>query len=461
MATFSYSIRGSSSEYGKRRAARGGRQRVTVADVVVVGAGPAGSYTAWALARTGANVVLLDRARFPRAKPCAEFLSPECSRILSRMGVLHRCEASRHALLAGMRIRSPNGTVIPGTYGEVDGRRPFREGAFSIRREVLDTILLEHAAECGAHVAQQTRVTELLYDGANRVCGVRTLDARGGSSGATREIRARVVVGADGLRSVVATRLSLRRRWPRPRRIGIVGHWEGLAGLDDYGEMHVEHDGYVGMADVGGGVANVSMVVPAWRAPELAGRAGGFYDEWLRARPQLRQRLRGARRIGSVQVTGPFATRTRRAWAPGVALVGDAAGYFDPFTGEGIYVALRGGELLAPRLLDALDSPDAASLDDDIRRYHRDFRTEMRPKLVVEGGIALFVSSPVLMNHAAAALTRRPEMADLLVGVCGDFVPPRQVLDPRYVIRLLALPFLPRLGGMPLAQRSSNTSMSS
>ncbi len=400
-------------------------------------------------------MVLLDRARFPRAKPCAEFLSPECSRILSRMGVLHRCEASQHALLAGMRIRSPNGTVIPGSYGAVDGRRPFSEHALSIRRELLDSILLERAAECGARVAQRMRVTDLLYDGAGRVCGVHALDARG----TTREIRGRVVVGADGLRSVVATRLSLRRRWPRPQRIGIVGHWEGLDALDDYCEMHVERDGYVGMADVGGGVANVSMVIPARRAPELAGRANAFYDDWLRARPQLRPRLRAARRIGSVQVTGPFATRTRRAWAPGVALVGDAAGYFDPFTGEGIYAALRGGELLAPRLLDALDAPDAEAMDDGLRGYHRACRTETRPKLIVEGGIALFVSSATLMNHAADALTRRAEMADLLVGVCGDFVPARLVLDPRYVIRLLALPFLPRFGAMP-PHRSSDNSIS-
>lgn len=397
-------------------------------------------------------MVLLDRAPFPRAKPCAEFLSPECGRILSQMGVLPRCEASSHALLGGMRIRAPNGTVIPGSYGAVDGRRPFRDRALSIRREVLDTILLEHAAGCGTHVSQQTRVTDLIRDSAGRVCGVRTLDARG----ATREIRARVVVGADGLRSVVATRLSLRRRWPWPRRIGMVGHWEGLAGLDDHGEMHVERDGYVGLANVGGGVVNASMVVPARRAPELAGRADAFYDEWMRARPQLRPRLRGARRTGSVQVTGPFATRTRQAWAPGVALVGDAAGYFDPFTGEGIYAALRGAELLAPRLLDALDAPDAATLDGELRVYHRVFRAEMRPKLIVEGAIALFVASPALMNHAAAALTRSPVMADLLVGVCGDFVPPRRVLDPRYVIRLLALPFLPGFGGMPLPRQSSD-----
>ncbi len=430
---------------------------MTVADVVIVGAGPAGSYAAWALARAGANVSLVDRAAFPRSKPCAEFLSPECSRMLARMGVLERCDESPHALLVGMRIRSPDGTVIPGSYSALDGRRPFRNRAFSIRREVLDTILLERAAECGVHVMQRARVSDLVYDGIGRVCGVRTIDARGGA----REIRARVVVGADGLRSVVATRLSLRRRWPRPSRIGIVGHWEGFAGLDDFGEMHVERDGYVGMADVGGGVTNVSMVVPARRATELVGRAEAFYEEWLHARPQLLPRLRGARRLGPVRVTGPFATRSRRAWAPGVALVGDAAGYFDPFTGEGIYAALRGSELLAPRILAALDAPDDAAVDAQLRMYHRTSRAEVRDKRIVEGGIALVVSSPALMNHAAHALTYHPGMADLLVGVCGDFVPPRLVLNANYVIRLLALPVLARLGSRRLPPRSSDATLSS
>jgi menaquinone-9 beta-reductase len=246
---------------------------------------------------------------------------------------------------------------------------------------------------------------------------------------------------------VVTRRLGLRRTPGRPRRLGIVGHWEGVSDVQSHGEMHVEHDGYFGLADVGGGVTNISLVVPASRARELSRGTSAFYEHWLRARAQLAPRLQGARRTGRVMTTGPFAIASRRAYAPGAALVGDAADYFDPFTGEGIFSALRGGELLAPRLLEGLGANVSEGLDDALQSYGRERHREMLPKRLVERAIALFVSTPRLMNHAAAAFARRPDMAALLVGVCGDFVPPRHVLDPRYILRLLALPMLPGARG--------------
>ena len=113
--------------------------------------------------------------------------------------------------------------------------------------------------------------------------------------------------------------------------------------------MHVERNvGYVGLAAVDGGLTNVAMVVPNSAARAVSNDRTAFFEQWLRDRPQLAPRVAAARRVTPVLATGPFASHARRAWAPGVALVGDAADFFDPFTGEGIYSALRGGELLAP-----------------------------------------------------------------------------------------------------------------
>jgi flavin-dependent dehydrogenase len=205
--------------------------------------------------------------------------------------------------------------------------------------------------------------------------------------------------------------------------------------------MHVERDGYCGLADVGGGESNLSLVVPARRAPEMAGDAAAFLDRWVAARPQLAERYRHAERVGAVLTTGPFASRASRAWAPGAALVGDAADYFDPFTGEGIYSALRGGELLAPFAAEALAAgsrtPRARRA---LRAYERARRRAFAGKWVVERMIAAVVGSPPLMNRAARVLSRRRDMADLLVGVTGDFVPAREVLRPGYLLTLCAAP---------------------
>jgi flavin-dependent dehydrogenase len=141
-----------------------------------------------------------------------------------------------------------------------------------------------------------------------------------------------------------------------------------------------------------------------------------------------------------VRATGPFASHARRAWAPGVALVGDAADFFDPFTGEGIYAALRGGELLAGFALEALRAPTTHVANRVLAAYDRARRTEFAGKWTVEKLIGAVVGSPVLMNRAARVLAARRDMADLLVGVTGDFVPAREVLRPGYLFTLFVAP---------------------
>src|SRR3954462_12027239 len=150
---------------------------MTDADVVVVGGGPAGTSLACALARHGVDVHIVDRARFPRPKPCAEYLSPEASRLLASMGALERVEATGAAALAGVRVRAPNGAVIAGDFIASHGFRGFRDRGLSVRREILDAILVDCARAHGARVTEGMRVTSLATDAKGRVTGVTTLDS--------------------------------------------------------------------------------------------------------------------------------------------------------------------------------------------------------------------------------------------------------------------------------------------
>ena len=406
------------------------------ATTVVVGGGPAGAATAWWLARAGVDVLVLDRARFPRPKPCSEYMSPQASRLLEEMEVLEEVERAGAAQLAGMTVRAPSGTIIRGLFAGEHRWRGHRDRGLALQRTELDPILLDAARRAGARVVEGARVHDLLFDRAGRVSGVRASMADGGS----REIDERFVVGADGLRSVVARRLGLARASRFPKRIALVTHYEGVAGMGELGEMHVEPDGYLGLARVGGDRTNVAVVIPAARAAELSAGTETFLERWIAARPHLVERFRGARRVTPLQATGPFASRARRAWAPGAALVGDAADFFDPFTGEGIYAALRGGELLAPYLVAALDAGSPLGERTALEAYDRARRHEFGGKWMVERMIGTAVAFPALLERAAAVLSRNRAMADLLVGVTGDFVPPREVLRPSYLARLLLLP---------------------
>ncbi|HEX6048515.1 MAG TPA: FAD-dependent monooxygenase [Gemmatimonadaceae bacterium] len=406
------------------------------AQVIVVGAGPAGAATGFHLARQGIDVLILDRARFPRDKPCSEYMSPQASRLLADMGALADVQRAGAATLGGMLVRAPNGTTFHGRYADVVGFRGYYDHGLALRRTVLDPLLLARARDVGARVREGVRVVTPTVGASGRVSGVEVIDERG----VRRVLSATVVVGADGLRSIVSRRLGLASTRRAQRRVAFVSHFAGVDGMTDNGEMHVARDGYLGLADVGHGLTNVAVVVPVSQAKAASGDPTAFMDDWIRRRPHVLPRFARARRVGTVLTTGPFASAAIRAWAPGAALVGDAADFFDPFTGEGIYAALRGAELLAPRIAESLSAHRPRDADVSLADYDRARVDEFSGKWKVEQIIGAAVSFPPLMNIGARSLALRPAMAHTIVGVAGDFVPAREVLRPGFLVRL-ALPW--------------------
>jgi flavin-dependent dehydrogenase len=215
--------------------------------------------------------------------------------------------------------------------------------------------------------------------------------------------------------------------------------------------MHVERDGYVGIADVGNGVTTVALVVGISRSREVSADRTRFLEQWLMARAHLRVRFASARRVSPVVATGPFASHARRGWSSGVALVGDAADFFDPFTGEGIYSALRGGELLVPAILEALGADRPVRADAALARYDSARRAEFGGKWLVERAIATVVGWAPLINRAARNLSRRKPLADLLIGVTGDFVPAREVIRLGYLWNVFGPLFASNVARLPSA----------
>ncbi len=397
------------------------------ADVAVVGAGPAGSSLAIRLARAGVDVTLLDAQSFPRSKPCGDCLSPGATPLLRELGVLPELEGLGPGRLTGWRVRSPGGTWFTGRFDPGRGRGP--AAGLSLPRRELDAALLNGARLHGARVLERTRAVHVLRE-RGRAAGLRVRDGRGRE----RDLRARFVVGADGLRSSVARELGGIRRGSR-RRIALVRRVRAPRGPERTGELRLGRDGVLGLAPVGGDRYNVTLVVPRSAARAVSRCREGYF----------RRRIRGyvsgrwseeTDPISEIEVTGPFEVKPERLVAPGALLVGDAAGYFDPLTGQGIYRALATARLAARSIRRGLEEPDreAAAL----HRYRGEARRLLAPARRVQRWVDAAVTRPAVIDGLARVFAASPGLPSLLFDVTGDRVPARALVRPDRLVRAIA-----------------------
>ena len=332
-------------------------------DVLIAGAGPAGAIAATVLARAGARVLLLDRARFPRPKLCGDTLNPGALAILDRLGL--ECVTGASLPLAGMIVTGNDGIRVEGRYDGIPGQ--------SIGRRELDAALVAAAAGAGARVEQGVLVQSALVESSRHDPSVTGLVIRG-ADGRPERITARMVIAADGRYSRVARGLGLSRAASRPRRWAIGAYFENVGGNTAFGEMHVRSTHYLGVAPLPGALTNACVVTadPRGRAP------ADLLTSAFRSDPQLRDRFAEARMVTEPICLGPLAVDCEAAGVRGLLLAGDAAGFVDPMTGDGLRFALRGAELAAAEALHALEhgTADAHLRLDAARR--REFSAKWR-----------------------------------------------------------------------------------
>jgi flavin-dependent dehydrogenase len=397
------------------------------ADVIVVGGGPAGSVSAALLAERGHRVLILDKARFPRHKACSEYVNPAGARLLAGLGFERDLNALGAHRVQGMLIHAPGGHRFRADFAAIAPGQT----AIGLSRYRLDALLLDRARDVGVEVREGAHVRDVVVaDG--RVQGVEaTID------GDRVALRAPLTIGADGRNGIVSRALALdvQLRWPR--RTGLVAHYRGVSGLDRWGELHVasQGHGYAGLAPLEADLTNVAFVAASAAVADRPGTLEAFFEEGLARIPDVAAKLAGAERIGGIRGVGPMARRARRVAGDGFLLVGDAASFLDPFTGEGIYEALRGATLLAPVANAALRGNDVSARA--LAPYRVERRRAFWAKRQVCWLVQGFIATPPLMDYATTRLDLRPTSARTLAGVVGGLFPARQALSPVFLARLL------------------------
>ena len=388
---------------------------MSMVDVLIAGAGPAGSALAAALARGGASVLLVEAAAHPRPKACAEYASPRIAEELARLGLPARWTEAA-VPLRGMDFHA-GGRSVEIRYAD---RRGARE-AWGVDRRTFDGLLADDAARQGAERRERTRLVALTADG-RRVIGARLRDT---GTGREEVVTAGWTVGADGTRSTVSRLLGVDRPVRFPRRLGLVAHYGAVDGLAEHGEMHVGGGYYVGLAPTPGGELNVGMALPAI---DHGASARERFEAAIAGIPAVAERLRHAQRLTPIRGVAPIGHRVSTPAGAGWLLVGDAAGFVDPFTGEGIHRALRSARAAADAILAGHDV--AAS-------YRAERRRAFRAKAALTWLIQGFLAAPPLLEHAVERLAARPAAALRLGSALGDCRPATDALSPAALLEVL------------------------
>ena len=372
-------------------------------DVIVCGAGPAGSVAATVLARGGARVLLIDRARFPRDKLCGDTLNPGTLACLRRMGLTDGI-LERSSPIDGMIVSGERGARIQARY------RKKAHGVSILRRD-LDHALLRTAAASGVRIEDGVLARGPLLDASGGIPRVRGV-VLAGRNGADVRVPAPLVIAADGRRSRLALAVGLIRHPPRPRRWAIGSYFENVSGMTTFGEMHVRRGRYVGVAPVPSDLINICCV--SENTAGLRDPAGALWSA-IRADPELAERCASARMVAPPTSMGPLAVEAIACGVPGLLLAGDAAGFIDPMTGDGLRFAIQGGALAARAALRALADGRAAH-----RRLATMRRRAFRRKHRFNRALRALVAAPSAVLAASAAARVAPWAIRRVVDVAGD-----------------------------------------
>ena len=373
------------------------------------------------LARLGHDVLLLDRARFPRKKTCGDGLTPRAVDTLARLG-LEKKIASLSFKVLSARLYAPSGTVLRASFA--NSVEPLPPRGYVIQRVYLDDLLRLEAIKAGARFVGGAQVTDFIWDN-QRVKGVKVH-----VDGVEKEVRSFVVVVATGASLHLLKRLGIAPA-SGVDLFAVRGYWEGVKDIDDALEFHFVRNispGYSWLFPVSHDVANIGICFyPGRKFPRILPRK--MLMELLSSHPYFRKRLENARPMGKIHGypirTGfPLQPVTGKGWL----IVGEAAGLVNPVTGEGIDLAMESAELAAQVIHQAMGSGNRDG--DTLRLYSKKLHSRFRGMFYALRLIRPVALHPQLQEFVVRMARKRPGLKRRIIRINLGLAPAHQVLFP-------------------------------
>jgi flavin-dependent dehydrogenase len=372
-------------------------------DVIVAGAGPAGSIAALVLARAGARVLVVDRDAMPRDRLCGDLLNPGAVSLLQSLGLDPTARPGAR-LIPTMRVSGPFGGV-DADYGPAHG--------VSLPRRELDAWLLDEAINAGARFHAGEIVRRPLIDDSGQP-RVRGLVLRSRANHTETRMPANVVIAADGRRSTLARQLGLQVPASWSPRWAFGAHVSNVGAMTDAGEIHARHGWCLGLTPLHDGSVSLWVSLPS----RPAGRSPQDVIRRVLARDrELLSRLDHVRFDDGVGVAGPLAVATRAPGSPGLLLAGDAAGSVDPSTADGLSLAIQGGRLAA---LEAMKTLEDGEFSIAVGRLGDARRRAIGRKLQFDRWVRRCVAMPAAVDAASMGARVFPGAFRLAVRYAGD-----------------------------------------
>ncbi|HEX4630336.1 MAG TPA: NAD(P)/FAD-dependent oxidoreductase [Chthoniobacterales bacterium] len=324
-------------------------------DVAIIGGGPAGSVAAALLARAGRRVIVLERDKFPRFH-IGESLLPFSMQAFTRLGLHEKFARAGFMEKFGGEMYGACGDEGVKFYFE-DGFRSQTDRSYQVTRADFDKVLLDHAAESGAEVREETGVDNIEFsdDGA-------TVTIRGRAEERPSEISARYVIDASGRNSILSAKFKLKKNYEHLQKVSIFAHYDGMIraeGRDGTLTRMVRAiDRWFWVIPLSATRTSVGVVLDGSVYKQSGLSAEEFLQQSIEEQPLLMQQMRDAERATPVRTAADFSYRSTQLTGDRWMLAGDAAGFIDPVFSSGVFLAVLGGEQVADVLHEVLDHPN-------------------------------------------------------------------------------------------------------